>query len=190
MRNLARALILSKHGRIWTTMAKAKEVRPFVERLVTLGRAGDETSRRRAVAMLGEHEPSHPRSAKADQKGAVKWARIPPKPANPHDRKRWRRLGLPVQPKLPPVVAVQKLFADIAPQFKNTKHQGGYVRILRGSRKIGDGKVLRLRRLNDKAELALLEFVVSMGESPGGPPEAKVETKKAEATKAPAASAP
>ena len=56
MRNLARALFLSPKGRIVTTLTKAKEVRPFVEKLVTLGRYGDETSRRRAVAMLGHHD--------------------------------------------------------------------------------------------------------------------------------------
>src|SRR5260221_3632863 len=37
-RNLARALF--EHGRIITTVAKAKEVRPFVERLITLAKRG------------------------------------------------------------------------------------------------------------------------------------------------------
>src|SRR2546421_6969042 len=36
MRSLSRALI--EHGRIITTVAKAKELRPFVEKLVTLGK--------------------------------------------------------------------------------------------------------------------------------------------------------
>src|SRR3954465_3109932 len=38
MRNLSRALI--EHGRIITTVAKAKELRPFVENLVTLAKRG------------------------------------------------------------------------------------------------------------------------------------------------------
>jgi large subunit ribosomal protein L17 len=43
MRNLSRALI--EHGRIITTVAKAKELRPFVERLVTLAKKGQTDDR-------------------------------------------------------------------------------------------------------------------------------------------------
>jgi len=42
--NLATSLI--KHGRIVTTEAKAKELRPFAERLITLARRGDLHARR------------------------------------------------------------------------------------------------------------------------------------------------
>src|SRR3989442_15615486 len=42
--NLARSLI--KHDRIVTTEAKAKELRPFAERLITLARRGDLHARR------------------------------------------------------------------------------------------------------------------------------------------------
>ncbi len=152
MRNLARALFLSPAGRIVTTITKAKEVRPFVEKLVTLGRKGDELSRRRAVAMLGHHEPSWPRAKKADEKGAAKWARIPPKPKNPIDRLRWRREGLPRIPEANLPTAMDRLFEVIAPKFKD--RPGGYTRILRTGAK----------RVNDKAELALLEFVVPIAE--------------------------
>jgi large subunit ribosomal protein L17 len=38
LRNLATALL--EHGRIETTLAKAKEVQPFTEKLITLARAG------------------------------------------------------------------------------------------------------------------------------------------------------
>ena len=48
--NLAAALIL--HGRIETTLAKAKALRPFVERLVTLGKRGDLHARRLALARI------------------------------------------------------------------------------------------------------------------------------------------
>lgn len=44
MRSLARNLII--HSRIRTTIAKAKELRPFVEKLVTKAKAGTITSRR------------------------------------------------------------------------------------------------------------------------------------------------
>lgn len=48
--NLAASLI--EHGRIKTTEAKAKAVRPYVERLVTLGKRGDLAARRHAIAQL------------------------------------------------------------------------------------------------------------------------------------------
>ncbi|MGE4159080.1 MAG: 50S ribosomal protein L17 [Planctomycetota bacterium] len=52
LRGLARSLIISEEGRIETTVAKAKEVRPFVERLVTLCREDSDLRRRRAVQLL------------------------------------------------------------------------------------------------------------------------------------------
>jgi len=48
--NLAGALI--EHGRIKTTVTKAKAVKPLAERMITLGRRGDLAARRRAVAEL------------------------------------------------------------------------------------------------------------------------------------------
>src|SRR5262249_35874061 len=50
-RNLALALF--RHERIITTVEKAKEARPFVERLITLARKGTLHARRRAIALLG-----------------------------------------------------------------------------------------------------------------------------------------
>lgn len=47
------ALALFRHERIITTLAKAKELRSFVEKLITLAKKGDLHSRRRAVAILG-----------------------------------------------------------------------------------------------------------------------------------------
>ena len=48
--NLSNALI--KSNRITTTLPKAKELRPFVEKLITLGKKGDLTSRRIAISTL------------------------------------------------------------------------------------------------------------------------------------------
>jgi large subunit ribosomal protein L17 len=48
--NMAAALI--KHEQIVTTLPKAKDLRPIVEKLVTLGKRGDLHARRRAVAEL------------------------------------------------------------------------------------------------------------------------------------------
>jgi large subunit ribosomal protein L17 len=48
--NLACALF--EHGRVRTTEAKAKEVRPIAERMITLGKRGDLHAHRQAVAFL------------------------------------------------------------------------------------------------------------------------------------------
>ena len=48
--NLTSELI--QHGRIRTTLAKAKEVRPVAEQMITLGKRGDLHARRQAVAFL------------------------------------------------------------------------------------------------------------------------------------------
>ncbi len=50
LRNMAAALI--KHEQITTTLAKAKEVSPYVEKLVTLGKRGTLHARRLAHARL------------------------------------------------------------------------------------------------------------------------------------------
>ncbi|KKJ75282.1 50S ribosomal protein L17 [Kiloniella litopenaei] len=48
--NMAHALI--KHEQIKTTLPKAKDLRPIVEKLVTLGKRGDLHARRQALAVL------------------------------------------------------------------------------------------------------------------------------------------
>src|SRR4051794_15059117 len=55
--NLTGALI--EHGRIRTTEAKAKEVRPIAEQMITLGRRGDLHARRQALAFLRSQEVVH-----------------------------------------------------------------------------------------------------------------------------------
>jgi large subunit ribosomal protein L17 len=55
--NLAGALI--EHGRIKTTQAKAKEVRPIAEQMITLGRRGDLSARRQALAYLRSQDVVH-----------------------------------------------------------------------------------------------------------------------------------
>ena len=54
LRNLASSLI--EHRQIRTTLAKAKALRPFAEKLVTLGKADTLHSRRRAIALLGSNQ--------------------------------------------------------------------------------------------------------------------------------------
>ncbi len=55
--NLAGAVI--EHGRIRTTEAKAKEVRPIVEKMITLGKRGDLHAHRQAVAFLRSKSLTH-----------------------------------------------------------------------------------------------------------------------------------
>jgi large subunit ribosomal protein L17 len=52
--NMAVALI--KHEQIVTTLPKAKELRPYVEKLITLGKRGDLHARRQAYSKLPEQK--------------------------------------------------------------------------------------------------------------------------------------
>jgi large subunit ribosomal protein L17 len=55
--NLAGALI--EHGRIQTTDAKARAVKPFAEKMITLGKRGDLHARRQALAALRSNDVVH-----------------------------------------------------------------------------------------------------------------------------------
>jgi large subunit ribosomal protein L17 len=55
--NLTGALI--EHGRIKTTVAKAKEVRPVAEQMITLGRRGGVHARRQALKFLRSQDVVH-----------------------------------------------------------------------------------------------------------------------------------
>lgn len=55
IKGLLSALILN--GKIETTLARAKEIRPFVERLVTYAKDGSLASKRLALSKLYNHEP-------------------------------------------------------------------------------------------------------------------------------------
>jgi large subunit ribosomal protein L17 len=55
--NLAGALIT--HGRIKTTEAKAKAVKPFAEQMITLGKRGDLAARRQAISELRSQDVVH-----------------------------------------------------------------------------------------------------------------------------------
>ncbi len=54
LRNMAVSLF--RHGRIETTVAKAKELRPFAERLITLAKRGDLHARRLAAQKVQDKE--------------------------------------------------------------------------------------------------------------------------------------
>src|SRR5271166_6606872 len=64
-RNMAMALF--RHERIITTVEKAKEVRPFVEKLITLAKKGTLHARRLALARLGPMGHARPMAHEEDE---------------------------------------------------------------------------------------------------------------------------
>jgi large subunit ribosomal protein L17 len=54
LKSLARSLVL--RGRMQTTEAKAKEIRPLVEKMVTRGRSDTLANRRHLIAQLGDEK--------------------------------------------------------------------------------------------------------------------------------------
>jgi large subunit ribosomal protein L17 len=150
LRNLASSLFLTERdaeldqnapkvaGRVVTTLHKAKEVRPLVERCITIARH----SLRHAEA-AEEHATDAERNSDAWRKWRAsdewqKWcaARAPVVAAQ---RRALRLLG--------DREAVQILFDEIAPRFED--RDGGYTRVLK----------LASPRLGDAGPRAILEFV-------------------------------
>lgn len=57
LRNLTGSVI--ERERVYTTITKAKAVRPLVEKMITLGKSGDLSSKRRALAYLFKRKTVH-----------------------------------------------------------------------------------------------------------------------------------
>jgi large subunit ribosomal protein L17 len=137
LRNLAMSLINSEKGYIVTTVPKAKELRPFVEKVITLGRkaknlTGEDANiqevhlRRQAARFFHSGNRTH----------KIELSRFRGKKGEAKERPE-RTAG---------VLAVQRLFGEIGDRYKD--RNGGYTRII----KLG-------RRSGDNAEMALIELV-------------------------------
>lgn len=137
LRNLATSLINAPNEHIVTTVPKAKELRPFVERAITLARkaqnlSGDDTVlrgvhlRRQAARFFhaGNSTFKVAQSRFRGKKGETKDPIV-------------RTAG---------VAAVQRLFGELGERYKD--RNGGYTRII----KLG-------RRQGDNAEMAVIELV-------------------------------
>ena len=55
--NLSNALL--KHEQITTTLPKAKELRPYIEKIISLGKKGDLQSRRKTISILQDEKNTH-----------------------------------------------------------------------------------------------------------------------------------
>ena len=142
LRNLCTSLMVNE--RLITTLPKAKELRPFAERVITLGK--------RALQSEDPGAALHARRLAAGYFHSGNANRIPDGG--------YKR---PHAPRTSGVLALDKLFDDIASRFVD--RPGGYTRILKLGARRGDG-----------AEMALIELLGS--ESKPAHAEEKPEKKK------------
>jgi large subunit ribosomal protein L17 len=124
LRNLCTSLIT--HERLITTLPKAKELRPFAERAITLGK--------RALAAEAPEAALHKRRLAAAYFFSGNANRVPDGG--------YKR---PHAPRTAGVAALNKLFDEIATRF--AERPGGYTRILKLGARRGDGAEMALIEL-------------------------------------------
>lgn len=147
-RNLVQSLI--EHGEIETTLPKAKEVKAFAERLVTLAIDGGLAARQRATAILNDRAiiPAQ-HQADYDKMPDAKRAKVLRSRSGRNYRVNKARPGTAFTSES----VINRLFTEIGPRMKRRNEtrncSGGYTRII----KLGSV------RLGDAAPLAVLQFV-------------------------------
>lgn len=120
MRSLASSLFM--HGEIKTTMAKAKALKPFAEKIVSLAKKGDLHSRRQAAKHIYDQETGR----FLNEAGEVFET-------------------ADAEEKLIPETVLRKLFNSIAKEY--TDRKGGYTRIYRLPPRRGDAAEMALIQL-------------------------------------------
>ena len=170
LRNLATSLINARDERIITTVPKAKELRPFVERVITLAkRAGALTGDEAAIQSL------HLRRQAAGFFHAGNARRS-------EDAARGRKQS--EIPRTAGVAALKRLFGELGQRY--AERPGGYTRIIRLGRRDGDNAELAIIELVDNPRER--EALESKKAKPAGKKKSakaggRAETSSAESTK-------
>jgi large subunit ribosomal protein L17 len=133
LRNLATSLINSRDDRIVTTLPKAKELRPFVEKAITLSR--------RAASLEGNTAEIGGLHLRRQAAGFFH--------AGNYGRATATRRGQTPPPRTAGVAAIRRLFDELGERFKD--RPGGYTRIIKMGRRTGDGAELAIIELVDNA---------------------------------------
>jgi len=157
LRNLATSLINSRDDRIVTTLPKAKELRPFVEKAITLSR--------RAASLEGNTAEVGGLHLRRQAAGFFH--------AGNYRRAAATRRGQTPPPRTAGVAAIRRLFDELGERFKD--RPGGYTRIIKMGRRTGDGAELAIIELVDNAREK--EAQASARKRTKGSPKKKAETK-------------
>ncbi|HJZ79337.1 MAG TPA: 50S ribosomal protein L17 [Pyrinomonadaceae bacterium] len=133
LRNLATSLVNSREDRIVTTLPKAKELRPFIEKAITLSR--------RAASLEGNGSEAAGVHLRRQAAGFFH--------AGNYRRATTTRRGQTPPPRSAGVAALRRLFDELGERFKD--RPGGYTRIIKMGRRTGDGAELAIIELVDNA---------------------------------------
>jgi large subunit ribosomal protein L17 len=142
---------LFEHGQIRTTVAKAKDLRPFAERLITLARkarAGSLAARQRLTALLGDRAiiPADYQEQYDDMSDAAR-ARVRQSRSGRRHRLGQARAGQ----KFTAVSVIHHLINDVAARYED--RPGGYTRVIRlGQVSKGNGAPLAVLQLVGEEE--------------------------------------
>lgn len=153
-RNLVQSLF--EHGQVTTTVVKAKEVRAFAERLITLALEGTLAARQRAEALLRDRAVIPKENQKDyDRMSDAKRDKVLRARSGRRHRVNKPRGGL----KFSAESILHKLFADVAPAIQRRNEskssRGGYTRVIKLSeRRLGDGGPLAILQLVKDADKA------------------------------------